>query len=102
MSCFLQVKENTPSTGRVFYGAGSANLGNPGEAFGGVVYGYNQSEILLWTPTVPEGHLIYIGGVWGDGSDILMVNSVQISIKVIIAGFKGMMFTYRKIHLTVF
>lgn len=96
------MKENTPNTGRVFYGAGSANLGKPGEAFGGVVYGYNQSEILLWTPIVPEGHLIYIGGVWGDGSDTLMVNSVQISIKVIIAGFKGMMFTYRKIHLTVF
>ncbi|XP_062616088.1 uncharacterized protein LOC134277797 [Saccostrea cucullata] len=67
----------------MFYGAGSASLGYPSEEFGGIVYGYTESEVLIWTPTGPSGHLIYINGVWGDGIDSMHVDTVEITIKII-------------------
>ncbi|XP_061195157.1 uncharacterized protein LOC133203382 [Saccostrea echinata] len=67
----------------MFYGAGSASVGNPSESLGGIVYGYTESEILIWTPTSINSHLIYIDGVWGDGSDKLQEDRVQITVKII-------------------
>lgn len=85
------MKNDTIPHGKVFYGAGSANLGNPGEPFGGVVFGYTESEVVLWTPSphVSSGNMIYIGGLWGDGTEDMEINRVQISVRVIIAGFSG-------------
>jgi hypothetical protein len=86
------VKDDTISHGKVFYGAGSANLGYTGEPFGGVVFAYTQSEVVLWTPspTVTGSNMIYIGGVWGDGSEKMEINNVQISIRIFIVGFSGL------------
>nr|XP_022290621.1 uncharacterized protein LOC111102248 [Crassostrea virginica] len=85
----VQVKDATTSNGRMFLGAGSVTVGRTGENFGGIVYGYTNSEILLWTPNVAEGHLIYVGGVWGGGVDPVAVNIVQITVKVIKTGIAG-------------
>ncbi|XP_062616091.1 uncharacterized protein LOC134277801 [Saccostrea cucullata] len=79
----VEVKSLSVTNGRMFYGAGSASVGNSSESLGGIVYGYTESEILLWTPTSTNSHLIYIDGVWGDGSDNLQEDSVQITIKII-------------------
>ena len=89
MSSFIKVKDATTSNGRMFLGAGSVTVGRTGENFGGIVYGYTNSEILLWTPNVAEGHLIYVGGVWGGGVDPVAVNNVQITVKVIKTGSAG-------------
>ncbi|XP_062616090.1 uncharacterized protein LOC134277800, partial [Saccostrea cucullata] len=85
----VEIRDTTVSKGKVFYGAGSANMGNSGESYGGVVFGYTQSDVLLWTPStsVTGGNLIYIGGLWGDGTENLQSNNVQITVKVIKAGF---------------
>nr|XP_022290404.1 uncharacterized protein LOC111102042 [Crassostrea virginica] len=85
----VQVKDATTGNGRMFLGAGSVTVGRTGENFGGIVYGYTKSEILLWTPNVAEGHLIYVGGVWGGGVDPVAVNNVQITVKVIKTGSAG-------------
>ncbi|XP_061195154.1 uncharacterized protein LOC133203378 [Saccostrea echinata] len=87
----VEIRDATVSRGKVFYGAGSANLGNSGEPFGGVLFGYSQTETVLWTPStsVSWGNLIYIGGLWGDGTENMQINNVQISVKVIKAGFTG-------------
>lgn len=67
----------------------SASRDRSGENFGGVVYSYTNSEVLLWTPSAPTGHLIYVGGVWGGGVDSMAVNDAQITIKVIKTGGVG-------------
>ncbi|XP_062616087.1 uncharacterized protein LOC134277796 [Saccostrea cucullata] len=81
-----ETKDNTISSGRMFYGAGSASHGEAGESFGGTVYGYNNSHVLLWTPASSYGYPIYVGGVWGSGADPLQCSSVVVSIKVIATG----------------
>ncbi|XP_062610564.1 uncharacterized protein LOC134272334 [Saccostrea cucullata] len=85
----VEIKDTTVSKGKVFYGAGSANMGYSGESYGGVVFGFTQSDVLLWTPStsVVGGNLIYIGGLWGDGTENMQINNVQITVKVIKAGF---------------
>lgn len=86
---FLKVRDTTVSNGRMFHASGSVTVGRSGENFGGVVYSYTNSEVLLWTPSAPTGHLIYVGGVWGGGVDSMAVNDTQITIKVIKTGGVG-------------
>uniref|UniRef100_K1PQX6 Sushi domain-containing protein n=1 Tax=Magallana gigas TaxID=29159 RepID=K1PQX6_MAGGI len=82
----VQARDTTVSNGRMFHASGSVTVGRSGENFGGVVYGYTSSEVLLWTPSAPTGHLIYVGGVWGGGVDSMAVNDAQITIKVVKTG----------------
>lgn len=86
---FLKVRDTTVSNGRMFHASGSVTVGRSGENFGGVVYSYTNSEVLLWTPSAPTGHLIYVGGVWGGGVDSMAVNDAQITIKVVKTGGAG-------------
>ena len=76
----------------MFYGGGSANLGNPGEPYGGVLFAYNQSDALLWVPSATSGYLIYVGGLWGDDSDHFHSNNVTIKTTVIQAEYTGTFF----------
>lgn len=62
--------------GWMFYVLGLVIVGWLGENFGGVVYGYISSEVLLWMFSVFIGYLIYVGGVWGGGVDFMVVNDV--------------------------
>ena len=75
----------------MFYGGGSANLGNSGDHYGGVLFAYNQSETLLWTPSASSsaGFLIYVGGLWGADRDKIESNNVLIKTTVITAGYTG-------------
>ncbi|XP_061195155.1 uncharacterized protein LOC133203379 [Saccostrea echinata] len=43
----VEVRDTSVSKGKVFYGAGSANLGYLGESYGGVLFGYTRTDILL-------------------------------------------------------
>ncbi|XP_061195152.1 uncharacterized protein LOC133203376 [Saccostrea echinata] len=81
LSFNCKVKSLSITNGRTFYGAGSASLGCSWEHFGGIIYGYTESEVLLWTPISSHSHLIYVGGVWGDGSDKIHEDTVQITVK---------------------
>nr|XP_022308072.1 uncharacterized protein LOC111114076 [Crassostrea virginica] len=85
----VEVRDATVARGRVFYGGGSANLGNSGDPYGGVLFAYSQSETLLWTPSASSsaGFLIYVGGLWGDGTDKIESNNVLIKTTVITAGY---------------
>ncbi|XP_062616089.1 uncharacterized protein LOC134277799 [Saccostrea cucullata] len=85
----VEVRDKTVRKGKLFYGAGSANIGYSGEPYGGVIFGYTQSDVLLWTPStsVTGGNLIYIGGLWGNGTETMQINKVQITVRVIKAGF---------------
>ncbi|XP_062616084.1 uncharacterized protein LOC134277792 [Saccostrea cucullata] len=79
----VEIKDATISDGKVFYAAGTASLGNINDPFGGVVFGYNQTDVLLWTPSVTNGHLIYVDGIWGDGTETMEINTVQISVTIV-------------------
>ncbi|XP_061195151.1 sushi, von Willebrand factor type A, EGF and pentraxin domain-containing protein 1-like [Saccostrea echinata] len=81
-----ETKDNTVPSGRMFYGAGTASQGDAGESFGGTLYGYNSSHVLLWTPALSYGYPIYVGGVWAGGTDSLQSSSVDVSVKVIATG----------------
>ncbi|XP_062610585.1 uncharacterized protein LOC134272353 [Saccostrea cucullata] len=60
-----------------------------GSLTGAWFFGYTISDVLLWTPSnsVTGGNLIYIGGLWGDGTENMQINNVHITVKVIKAGF---------------
>ncbi|XP_062610575.1 uncharacterized protein LOC134272344 [Saccostrea cucullata] len=79
----VEVKDATISDGKVFYAAGTASLGKINDPFGGVVFGYNQTDVLLWTPSVTNGHLIYVDGIWGDGTETMEINNVRISVTIV-------------------
>ncbi|XP_061195159.1 uncharacterized protein LOC133203384 [Saccostrea echinata] len=79
----VEVKDASISDGKVFYAAGTASLGKINDPFGGVVYGYNETDVLLWTPSVTNGYLIYVDGIWGDGTETLRIYNVQISVTII-------------------
>uniref|UniRef100_K1P4U8 Sushi, von Willebrand factor type A, EGF and pentraxin domain-containing protein 1 n=1 Tax=Magallana gigas TaxID=29159 RepID=K1P4U8_MAGGI len=81
-----ETKDNSVAHGRAFYGAGSASQGELNEAFGGTVYGYSQSQVVLWTSDVSHGKPIYVDGIWGGGTDPLQVSDVLITIRVIATG----------------
>ena len=76
----------------MFYGGGSANLGNTDDPYGGVLFAYNQSDALLWVPRATSGYLIYVRGIWGDGSDHFDSNNVTIKTTVIQTGYTGICF----------
>ncbi|XP_056015193.1 uncharacterized protein LOC125658650 [Ostrea edulis] len=80
---FVEIKDATTTDGKVFYAAGTASLAHAGDPFGGVVYGYNQTDVLLWTPSVSNGYLVYVDGIWGDGTETLHINTVQISVTIL-------------------
>ncbi|XP_052710782.1 uncharacterized protein LOC128185149 [Crassostrea angulata] len=82
----VETKDNSVAHGRAFYGAGSASQGELNEAFGGTVYGYSQSQAVLWTSDVSYGKPIYVDGIWGGGTDPLQVSDVLITIRVIATG----------------
>ncbi|XP_056017004.1 sushi, von Willebrand factor type A, EGF and pentraxin domain-containing protein 1-like [Ostrea edulis] len=83
-----ETKDSTVSSGTTFYGAGSASLGDTAasDPFGGTLYGYNQSHVLLWTPDVAYGYPIYVGGVWGSGTQSIQASSVVVTVRVITTG----------------
>lgn len=56
------------------------------EAFGGTMYGYSQSQVVLWTSDVSYGKPIYVDGIWGGGTDPLQASDVLITIRVIATG----------------
>ncbi|XP_065928540.1 uncharacterized protein [Magallana gigas] len=82
----VETKDNSVAHGRAFYGAGSASQGELNEAFGGTVYGYSQSQVVLWSSDVSYGKPIYVDGIWGGGTDPLQASDVLITIRVIATG----------------
>lgn len=64
-------------------------LGYSTDLFGGLIFGYTDQNIHLWTPKVPYGYLIYIGGVWGDGIHTMQVQEANISVTLITTGKTG-------------
>lgn len=64
---YLQVKSINDSF--MFPAAGSAMSDGSFGSFGGVVYGFTENKVLLWRPADNQasGHVIYIGGKWGNG-----------------------------------
>jgi hypothetical protein len=57
------------SSGYIFPATGSAMSDGSFGGFGGVLYGYRKNKVLLWRPADNkiDGHMIYVGGVWGNG-----------------------------------
>jgi hypothetical protein len=47
-SVHFKVKDATTTDGEVFYAAGTASLAHPKDPFGGVVYGYNLTDMFFF------------------------------------------------------
>lgn len=50
------------------------------------MYGYSQSQVVLWSSDVSYGKPIYVDGIWGGGTDPLQASDVLITIRVIATG----------------
>ena len=56
--------------------------------FGGIVYVYTEESILFWTPSTSNGHLVYVGGVWGSGQNEQISDIADVYITVYYVGGK--------------
>ena len=52
------------------------------EAYGGVVYGYNDVMVRIWLPILSHGHLVMVGDGWGNGEKEQKSNSVKLVVTV--------------------
>lgn len=73
-----------------FYGTGSSmNDGSLG-TFGGVVYAYTDSQVLLWRPSDSSGgKMVYIGTAWANGTMNQISDTANITIRVMLASGTG-------------
>lgn len=63
----------------IFYGAGSTQA-NGFSDYGGVVYAYNEEEILFWRPS--GDNVVYIGGRWGSGMSHQASTTADIIVRI--------------------
>ncbi|XP_062613869.1 uncharacterized protein LOC134275616 [Saccostrea cucullata] len=71
--------------GFMFHAGGSAMIDTSNDPYGAIIYGYNETEVMLWRPsqTNTNGHLVYVGGEWGDGQSNQESDVVEVIVKVI-------------------
>ncbi|XP_062613868.1 uncharacterized protein LOC134275615 [Saccostrea cucullata] len=71
--------------GFMFHAGGSAMIDTSNDSYGAIIYGYNETEVMLWrpSPTNTNGHLVYVGGQWGDGQSNQESDVVEVVVKVI-------------------
>ncbi|XP_062591600.1 uncharacterized protein LOC134253108, partial [Saccostrea cucullata] len=71
--------------GFMFHAGGSAMIDTSNDPYGAIIYGYNETEVMLWRPsqTNTDGHLVYVGGKWGDGQSNQESEVVEVVVKVI-------------------
>ncbi|CAC5394542.1 unnamed protein product [Mytilus coruscus] len=53
-----------PNGGMLFNAAGTTQANN-GSKYGGIIYAYNENEVMIWRPAY--GPVVYIGDRWGSG-----------------------------------
>ncbi|XP_062568744.1 uncharacterized protein LOC134230898 [Saccostrea cucullata] len=87
-SAFVSVlmKVSSPNNEEfIFHAGGSAMIDTSNDTYGAIIYGYNETEVLLWRPsrTNTNGHLVYVGGQWGGGQNYQESDVVEVIIKVI-------------------
>lgn len=73
------------NTGFTFYAGGSAMIDQSSDPYGAIIYAYTETEVLLWRPSigVANGYLIYVGGIWGAGTNNQQDTVVEVTVKVI-------------------
>lgn len=73
------------NTGFTFYAGGSAMIDKSSDAYGAIIYAYTETEVFLWRPdiAVTNGYLIYVGGIWGAGTNNQQDTIVEVTVKVI-------------------
>nr|XP_034315133.1 uncharacterized protein LOC117685043 [Crassostrea gigas] len=73
------------NTGFTFYAGGSAMIDQSSDSYGAIIYAYTETEVLLWRPdiAVTNGYLIYVGGMWGAGTNNQQDTVVEVTVKVI-------------------
>ncbi|XP_062574085.1 sushi, von Willebrand factor type A, EGF and pentraxin domain-containing protein 1-like [Saccostrea cucullata] len=80
------MKVLSPSNeGFIFHAGGSVMVDTYNDPYGAIIYGYNETEVLLWRPsqTNTNGHLVYVGGKWGNGLSNQESDVVEVIVKVI-------------------
>lgn len=70
-----------PLEGKTFYAAGSAQTnGGAGGEWGGLVFGYSETEVRVWGPAANPGHLLYVGSGWGASTTSLAADAVSFRV----------------------
>lgn len=82
----MQMKVLTSNNdGFIFYAGGSAMIDNSADSYGAIIYGYTETEVLLWRPdpTTTNGYLVYVDGQWGAGNNNQQSTLVEVTVQVI-------------------
>lgn len=84
------------NAGFTFYAGGSAMIDKTSDSYGAIIYAYTETEVLLWRPSTanPNGYLIYVGGIWGAGTNNQQDTVVEVTVKVI--DFNGTLFYIKR------
>uniref|UniRef100_A0A7M5XHW3 Uncharacterized protein n=2 Tax=Clytia hemisphaerica TaxID=252671 RepID=A0A7M5XHW3_9CNID len=77
-----------------FHATGSSQvstktLGDKSRKYGGLIFGYNHKEIILWGPSKKNGGCIAVGKRWGDGkeSDLMFAHNCTVHIRMWVSSF---------------
>ena len=61
--------------------------------FSGIVYVYTTTEILFWKPVSYNGHMFFIGDVFGSGHHSQICDTVDLHVEVYYLKPKGILCT---------
>lgn len=86
---YLQVKSINDSY--MFPAVGSAMSDGSFGSFGGIVYSFTKNKVLLWRPANNQasGHVIYVGGKWGNGAYSTKQDVAYIKVSILYFPSKG-------------
>jgi hypothetical protein len=77
--------------GYLFPATGSAMSDGSFGRYGGIVYGYKKNRVFLWRPadTQSNGHMIYVGGVWGNGVKSIQEDTADVIVSILYFNLSG-------------
>ncbi|XP_062590558.1 uncharacterized protein LOC134252138, partial [Saccostrea cucullata] len=73
------------NAGFVFHGSGTSLTDGSLTNYGGVIYAYDESEVLLWRPSDDNtnGYILYMGGDLGGGAYPQMSTQGDVTVSII-------------------
>ncbi|XP_077987609.1 uncharacterized protein LOC144442201 [Glandiceps talaboti] len=70
-----------PNQGFIFYGMG-AQQAHTGVEYGGLVFGYSNSKIRMWSPSSDEGAIVNVIDGWGGEVNVQSSKVAMVTVKI--------------------
>ena len=78
----VRIPQNSGNNGGMVFNAIGTSMATGNTQFGGLVYVYTNKKLLFWVPKSSNGHLVYIGSLWGSNQQAQTCDQVEVNITI--------------------